>query len=404
MLFVSKDLTRTAFLFIFLYVGFVLAAADQEDNADPLPTDVVRKRKKQPAKSTNIPNINIELARFDSDATTFHLEKDTGSIIVEAPFNPFGKTNGDNGSDDYEINQDKGNSKGKTTQIERVNLSEVLKAGNLRKGANTKPNFDIEMLDDGGSVPEFLSLSPSEPNNDGIPPATSRAVFGTDERMVFKDTCYPWSTVGKLSTGCTGTMVGPRHVLTAAHCLSTIPSSMSFTPAYYNGEAPFGTAKVRCTLDWGIVDSDGSNSRREAPFDYAVLILDRDIGDLTGWVGYRTYNTRWNGDQYWDHVGYPGGLTNSERPVFTKDDLFWKTENDNRSGGLSGMILGHFIDVEGGHSGGPMWGWWPNENFPRIVAVHSSSSFNPAYTQQGDNQASGGASMTKLIKYARENY
>ncbi|HPU13082.1 MAG TPA: hypothetical protein PLQ19_04740 [Aeromicrobium sp.] len=244
-------------------------------------------------------------------------------------------------------------------------------------------------------------LKTVEPTEDD--PRIPTTIFGNDDRYWFNDTAFPWCTTGRVETSnggwASGAMIGPRHLLTCSHAIgwNTRPDPyvagwIKFMPSYFDGSTPFGEAwgthiywQEQVFGPW----IDGTESLH----DYVVVVLDRPIGNLTGWMGSRSYTDAWDGGNYWSHIGYPQDVSGGTRPIFVGG--FSMDGDDNTPD--SAQALYHQADVIPGQSGGPMFGWWPGEPWPRVVADQS-------WQNTGSNGASGGSKMVDLVIRARADF
>ena len=221
-------------------------------------------------------------------------------------------------------------------------------------------------------------------------------VFNPDDRRLFLDSSYPWGTVGLVQTALgsgSGVMVGPRHLLTVSHVVQWNSNSagwINFTPASFDGSAPFGTASGTRIYYRRKVTGPTLN-RDEMQHDYVVVVLGSRIGDVTGWMGTKSWSDSWDNELYWAHVGYPGDLNSGSRPSFQNgiplDGSFWDRERHTR--------IFHRGDVWPGQSGGPFFAWW--NNGPHAVAVQSAQN-------SSENTASGGSEMVDLVIRARNEH
>jgi V8-like Glu-specific endopeptidase len=224
-------------------------------------------------------------------------------------------------------------------------------------------------------------------------------IFPPDNRAVFHDTSFPWSCFGRVDSPGgfgSGVMVGPRHLLTVSHIVQWLPDNQAgwirFRPSFFDGSAPFGEAWATWTY-YKYKVSGPTIDLIEGMYDYVCVVLNQPIGNLTGWIGSRGYTDSWDGGTYWSHIGYPGDLTGGNRPTFqggiALDGAWWEFDSHE--------AMAHHADVWPGQSGGPFFGWWGNEPWPRAVAVQSSQN-------QSENNGSGGQDMVDLIITARNDH
>ncbi len=254
-----------------------------------------------------------------------------------------------------------------------------------------------EKLDKDLRVRRYLAMKKKTPAKRERTEATT--LFPPEDRYTFSDTSFPWCTVGRVDTAggqASGVLIGPRHLLTVSHAMVWNADNscgwVRFRPSYFDGSAPFGEAwAIRWYGYRKVVGPDLSTA--ESREDYVVLVLNRRIGDICGWMGSRTYSDSWDGSGYWRHIGYPGDLAAGQRPSYERDIALDGEGSDSNTH----KRAWHRGDVWPGQSGGPFFAWWDGESWPRVVAVQSGQ-------QTSNNLAAAGSRLVSCIITARDEH
>lgn len=226
---------------------------------------------------------------------------------------------------------------------------------------------------------------------------------------MFKDTSFPYSAVGRLlieengqSYICTATLVGPRHIITASHCAYWTGANiddtkgptavMTFQPDFYDVEVFTPSSKVIWSY-WYVKVVEGAASPNDGfeGGDFMIGILDRTVGLENGYFQMATYDTSWNGQEVWNHIGYPGA-TNGLRPVFQGP-----AQISEATDFTYGMIMSYEGDTMPGDSGGPIFTNFGDK--PTLVGVVSRGA-----ATGGETIIHGGYFMVTLLNKALEEW
>ncbi len=203
------------------------------------------------------------------------------------------------------------------------------------------------------------------------------SIFGKDDRTQISNTrVYPWSAIALIriywsaddlvGDSCTGWMIGPSALATAAHCIyqGGHPYRVVVKPAMNSADPeqlPFGA----CAVESQIVPDAWVRSR-DLQYDYGVLRLGCTAGLQTGTLGFKATSGDWMGKTL-RLSGYPG-----DKPGRT----MWTALGQVTSSSAKGLY--YDIDMWPGQSGSPVWDT-SDPSCPYCVVAINSSQF-PAPT------------------------
>lgn len=210
------------------------------------------------------------------------------------------------------------------------------------------------------------------------PPAHAKIWFpkSIDRRVIANSRQYPWRAIGRLNRvergHCSATVVGPKLVLTAAHCVwdplrgrLMALDGLHFVAGWERGDYVFHSiaAKIYISPRW---NPDREHELANEAYDWALIELEKDPVPVTGQIPLGHYDRK----SFWTYrkaktVFVQAGYSGDRGQVLTVDPHcpMW--------GFAKGIdIAVHQCEAFPGDSGSPIMYKDPKTGAWRIAAMH----------------------------------
>lgn len=228
---------------------------------------------------------------------------------------------------------------------------------------------------DWGIDPRKVGRMPLRPRRG----AGAAAVIGAEDRMRIGMTgSDPWRLVcalvhhrdGRARPVGTGTLVGPRLVLTAGHCLAGDGGEIEVIPGLNAGDgSPYGSRRVSAA---GFRMHPAWRDNRREERDAGALVLDRPFDGIDTW-----FEIAGRADEaligwFVSIAGYPAirPRMDENEPRYDGGDELWFHSNAITDARPRELHYG--IDTTAGQSGSAVWLY--DADRPAIVGIHAYGS------------------------------
>ncbi|GKU07064.1 trypsin serine protease protein [Fusarium langsethiae] len=213
----------------------------------------------------------------------------------------------------------------------------------------------------------------------------SRFIVGKDDRKEWANKKYPFNVVREIRLGekvCTGTAVGPRHLMTAQHCFPTKPVPIKIK---------FKDGKDHVSYAIDVIVSWPEHKQCRGTDDFAILIFDRPIFEKDGYFGAKKFDCKKNTNKpIYKHAGFPVIDRKVERLQQNNIKVTMCNICDQTT------QLATDTDVDRGQSGGPL--------FRTMDGAAWQYGVLSGYQRRVGSIFTSGRNFVNVIAYAREKY